>query len=136
MSIIKSVNRFTVAMGVTTISGVNYYTWGSASIISSTDYDLQIYSPDGPISKFCFVQLPQPINPHKSFLTWTFNGHGSITRQNVRVRIYGTNGYPPSSSTDFTQIQLTQYDNFPVSIYGGSVPNEPPEVQVEIVEFN
>jgi hypothetical protein len=136
MSLIKSVNRFSVGMGKTTIGGTQYWTWGSSTSISSTNYALQIYSPDGPTAKFCFIQLPTPINPHKSFLTWTFSGHGAATRQNTRVRIYGTNGYPPSSSTSFTQIQLNQYADFPVSSYGGSVPDENPEIRVEIVEFN
>ncbi len=132
---IKSVRRFTVSMGKTTIGGVQYWTWGSATSISSTDYTLQIYSSDGPVAKFCFVSFPVPFDPNKSFLTWSFTGHGASTRQNARVRICGTNGYPPSTCTSFTQIQITQFENFRVSTHAGTVPNENPSIDVELVEF-
>lgn len=135
MSAIKSTRRFTISMGTYTTGGVVYWTLGSASVISSTNDDVRIYSPDGPAARFCFAHFPTPFNPHKSFLRWTTTAHSAGTKQNFKVRIYGTNGYPPSSSTIFTQIQLTHYGNWPKASFSGETYNNAPEISVELVEF-
>lgn len=134
MSLIKSIRRFTISMGTYTTGGVSYWTLGSATSISSTDYVVQIYSPDGPAARFCFAHFPVPFNPHKTFLSWTTAGHSAGTQQSFKVRICGTNGYPPSSSTSFTQIQLTHYGNWPISSFNGGISTAP-EISVELVEF-
>lgn len=130
---IKSIKKITVQMGVVTIGGEQYFTWGSATSISSNDYDVRIHSPDGSVAKFCFVYVPVPYDPHKTFITHSFTGHTG-GNQGCKFRIYGTNGYPPSSSTAHTQMQLTQSGNFPLSTFRGTV-SQPPSVSIEIVEF-
>lgn len=132
---IKSVQRFSLKMGVANLSGTNYYTWGSASQISSTQgIPAASVSSDGAAGRFCFVTLGANVNPNKTFLTHSFTGHAAATNEAVEIRMYNASGYPSSSTTSFNVIQIISRDNWPTSSYQGSV-SEAPQISVEVVEF-
>lgn len=132
MSSIKRVQRFTVTTGTYNLDGTNYYTLGT-STISGSGYGATLSLP-APLARYCFINTSVAFNPNKSFLTVSFGGHSGSTNENISARIYSDSGYPGTNVTSWNSIQLSQRGNWPVSSYGGSLPDNP-SVSIEIVEF-
>lgn len=145
-SVIKSITRFTVTAGFYAPGGG--FAWGGATINRSTGSSVSINSPDGSSAYFSFAILGTPVNPNKTFLTFSdqagpfslapLSGILPSATAKTRVRLYsyfaGVGRYPTTAETSWTQIQISSSGYIPYETSTG-LPFEPPEVSVEVIEF-
>jgi hypothetical protein len=129
--VIKTIQRFTVEMGILTVGGVQYYTWGAASVQGFSSYPgpMTVFTP-GPEASFCFVNLNQTVDPGKSFITVTYSGDGNGSQCAARLYRWGggSGGYSGA------EVQVTQSQYIPVPS-GNFIYRGPPAAMIEVIEY-
>lgn len=130
VSVIKSVQKFSLRMGEYNIGGTIYFNWGTSSSSTGFSYNvasgsMSVTSP-GSAGSYVFVNLAQTVNLRKSFLTAYYSGDPKMG--SAKVRLYSNSGYSGSS------VQITTSDLIPESLYILQ-NNNAPNISVEVIEF-
>jgi hypothetical protein len=128
ISVIKSIQRFSIAMGSFSVGGVTYYTFGASS--ASTGFSHwpggASVSSQGSASTSCFINLSPSVSLGKSFLTATYTG--DYASQDVGARLYNNSG---SYSGNSVQLTTTDY----IIVPSGTQYRGAPMARIEVVEF-
>lgn len=139
VSVIKSIQRFSVHMGTYTAGSVDYFTWGASSSSTGFSFDVPsgsmgIYTP-GAAASYCFVTLAQAVNRRKAFVISQYSGDPRMSSAKVRLYTDSGGGAYSGGSVQITTADVIQHSLYP-RIAGGAPPaNLAPSISVEIVEF-